>query len=82
MDTEVEVLIGEAKCLTHTFSELKKELISESALQSELQSGNASNKSGLEMIFKDWLESYRRLEGNVVQVAVTSLSDLSEIHNQ
>jgi len=30
------------------------------------------------MIFKDWLESDRRLEGNVVQVAVTSLSELGD----
>ena len=30
------------------------------------------------MIFKDWLESDRRLEGNVVQVTVKSLSELGE----
>ena len=77
-DTEVKVLIGEDKCLTPTFSELKIELTSESASQLELGSGNISNQSGLEIIFKDWLKSDRSLERNVVQVAVTSLSELED----
>jgi len=81
LDTKVEVLIDEAECLTPTFSELKIVLISESASQSELESGNTSNESGLEMIFKDWFESDRRLEGNVVQVTVTSLSELGDLQS-
>ena len=82
MNTEIEVLIDEAKYLTPTFSELKIEYISESASQSEFESGNTSNESGLEMIFTDCLESDRRLEGNVVQVAVTSLCLNLEIRHQ
>jgi hypothetical protein len=76
LDTEIKFLIGKAKYLTPTFSELEIELISESESQSELESGNTSNESGLVRIFKDCLESDRRLEGNVIQVAVTKLIEL------
>ena len=71
LDAKVAVLIGEAKYVTPTFSELEIELISESASQSELESGNKHNESELVMIFKYFLESDRRLKGNILQVAVT-----------
>jgi len=81
LSTKFEVLVDEAKCLTPTFLELEIELMSKSASQSELKSGNTSNESELEMIFNDCLESDRRLEENVVQVAVTSLSELGDLQS-
>ena len=52
-----------------------------SSITIKIKIGNASDESGLEMIFKDWLESDQRLEGNVIQVAVTSLSELEDLQS-
>ena len=54
-----------------TFAGVEIVSISESELISELESGSSSNKKGLKVIFKDFLESNRRLEGDLLQVAVT-----------
>jgi hypothetical protein len=78
LDTDVDVLIDEAKCVTPTFSELEMESISESASQLKFESGNTINESGLVMISKDWLPSDRILERDLLQVAVTDSIKLFE----
>ena len=50
--TQVEVLIGKAKYVTPSFSELEIESISGSASQLKLEYENTINESGLVMIFR------------------------------
>ena len=67
----VEADITKVEFVTPTFAGVKQR--NQHHYYVELEYKNSSNKKGLKMTFDEFLESNRRLEGGMLQVAVTEL---------